>query len=111
MDFWLTDEQRIFRESTSRFLAEHHSIRKRLRAPRPGGGGEFADADWKAFAELGWLAAPFPEASGGIGGTTAEMALVMEQLGRVLLPCPYLSSVALSGTLLLRGGQGSAQRF
>ncbi len=110
MEFWLTEEQVMFRDSVARFLADRHAIGDRLRARSDA--AAFSDAEWRSIAELGWLAAPFPEAYGGIGGSTTDMALVMEQLGRVLLPCPYLSSVVLGGTMLLHCGSArQKERF
>ena len=61
------------------------------------------------MAELGWVGIPFPEAYGGAGMGLAELAVVLEALGRRLAPEPFLSSVLLGGQAILRAGS-DAQR-
>jgi alkylation response protein AidB-like acyl-CoA dehydrogenase len=56
------------------------------------------------MGELGWLGIPIPEAYGGAGMGLAELAVVMEALGRTLAPEPFLSSVLLGGGALALGG-------
>src|SRR5262249_27639784 len=60
---------------------------------------------WKSFADLGWLAAPFAEDQGGLGGGPVEAAIMMEGFGKGLVLEPYLPSVVLAGTLLAAGGR------
>ena len=66
MDFTLSDEQKLLKDSVDRFVAEKYGldVRRALVASEDGFGRE----NWKTFAELGWLAIPFAEASGGLGG-------------------------------------------
>lgn len=59
---------------------------------------------WREMAELGWAGIPFPERYGGLGLGLAELGVVLEELGRRLLPAPFLSTVLLAGAALLRGG-------
>jgi alkylation response protein AidB-like acyl-CoA dehydrogenase len=102
MDFTLSEEQRIFRESIARFLADEYAFDKRqeIVATAPG----FLDAHWQRFAELGWLAAALPEAYGGVDGSALETMVVMEQFGRGLLATPYFATIVLGGSLLTLGG-------
>jgi alkylation response protein AidB-like acyl-CoA dehydrogenase len=55
-----------------------------------------ADADelWSRMVELGWPALTVPEAAGGLGLGAVELAVVVEELGRVVAPGPYLPTVA-----------------
>jgi alkylation response protein AidB-like acyl-CoA dehydrogenase len=55
-----------------------------------------ADADelWHRMVELGWPALTIPEAAGGLGLGAVELAVVVEELGRVVAPGPYLPTVA-----------------
>jgi len=64
---------------------------------------------WKQMAELGWLGIPYPEAVGGAGMGFADLAIVLEALGRRLAPEPFLSSVLLGGQALLLAGSGEQQ--
>jgi alkylation response protein AidB-like acyl-CoA dehydrogenase len=59
---------------------------------------------WKQMAELGWMALPFPEQYGGLGQSFLDLVLLLGELGRALAPVPFLSSVAMSGQIILAHG-------
>jgi len=102
MDFELTDEQRLLRESVDRLLADHYDFAKRRGyLAEPEG---WSTALWSRYAEQGLLGLPFAEEYGGFGGGPIEIMLVMEALGRVLALEPYLSTVVLGGTALRLAG-------
>jgi pimeloyl-CoA dehydrogenase small subunit len=102
MDFELSEEQRLLRDSVERLLADHYAFDKRR--------GYFAEPDgwsrdlWARYAELGLLGLPFEERYGGFGGGPIEVMLVMGALGRVLALEPYLATVVLAGTALRLAG-------
>jgi len=102
MDFSLSEEQSIFRDSVDRVLAASHPFERRRRVVESELG--FDEADWQGFAEQGWLALPFAEDYGGLGAGVVETMLLMEQLGRHLVASPYLASVVLGGGLLAAAG-------
>jgi pimeloyl-CoA dehydrogenase small subunit len=103
MDFDLSEEQRLLKESIDRFVADHQ------RDPGQHGAAPDDAALWKGFAELGLLAIPFAEDDGGLGGGPVETMIVMEAIGRGLITLPYLPSVVLGGGFLRLGGS-AAQR-
>jgi alkylation response protein AidB-like acyl-CoA dehydrogenase len=104
MQFSLTDEQLLLRDSAAAFVRDHSSLR-RIRALRDGGDPDGFSRDlWKRMAALGWLGIPFPEADGGLGLGLKELALVLEEFGKGLMPEPLLSTVLLGGTAIQRGG-------
>jgi pimeloyl-CoA dehydrogenase small subunit len=107
MDSGLTEEQALLKDSVERFVERDYPFDKRreLAASEEG----FSRAVWARFAEFGWLAAPLPEAHGGLGGSAVEVAVLMEAFGRGLVLEPYLSTVILGGGLLSLGG-GDAQK-
>src|SRR6516165_28404 len=102
MDFDLTEEQRLLRDSVERLLADHYGFDRR-RAYLAAGDG-WSRTLWSQYAELGLLGLPFPESYGGFGGGAVDVMLVMEAFGRVLALEPYLASVVLGGTALRRAG-------
>jgi len=53
---------------------------------------------------MGWLSVPFPEEHGGFGGRFVDLALILEQLGRGLVPEPIIASVVLAGGSISRLG-------
>jgi alkylation response protein AidB-like acyl-CoA dehydrogenase len=59
---------------------------------------------WQKMVELGWMGLVLPEAYGGSGLGFVDLTIVMEEMGRVLLPAPFFSSVALGALTLLETG-------
>jgi pimeloyl-CoA dehydrogenase small subunit len=105
MDFELSDEQRLLRESVERLMSEHYDFAARQRHAREPGG--FSDAMWRRYAELGLMALPFAESDGGIGGGPVETMIVMEAFGRALALEPYLATVVLGGGFVRLGGSAA----
>jgi pimeloyl-CoA dehydrogenase small subunit len=102
MDFELSDEQRLLKESVGRLLGDRYDFEARRKyALEPDG---FSRKLWGQYAELGLLALPFEEKYGGIGGGPVETMIVMEAFGRALALEPYLATVVLAGSLLRLGG-------
>lgn len=78
---------------------------RRLMATAPGHDPKV----WKRMAgELGWLGLAVPERFGGAGFGLAELAVVFEEMGRVLLPAPFFSTAALATTALLEARDDDA---
>ena len=97
-----TEEQTMLRDSAAKYLAESYTFDEREQAISAG--KAFSEAHWSVFADMGWLAMPFPEASGGLGFGVSETAVLCEELGRALVREPYLETVLLAGGVLQRGG-------
>ncbi|MEZ5829828.1 MAG: acyl-CoA dehydrogenase family protein [Dongiaceae bacterium] len=93
-----TDEQRLLRESIERFRQQDYAFEKRKALLAKLGSKD--DPLWKQFAELGWLAATLPEEHGGLGGSHADLAIMMEQFGRGLMTSPFVPTIVLGGTIL-----------
>src|SRR5690348_11999305 len=98
MDFELTEEQRLLRESVERMMADRYDLAARKRFMQEPGG--FSAELWRQYAELGLLGLPFAESDGGLGGGPVETMIVMEAFGRALALEPYLATVVLGGGLL-----------
>ena len=64
-------------------------------------GGEPAAADWSQVAQAGWLGLDVPERHGGSGASLAEVAVVLEELGRAATASPVLGAVLAVGALSL----------
>ena len=109
MQLVLSEEQELLAKSAADFVRERSPVSRvrELRDRRDQTG--FSRALWKEMAALGWVGIPFPEALGGAGMGMADLAVVLEQLGRRLAPEPFLSTVLLGGQALVLGGS-EAQR-
>jgi alkylation response protein AidB-like acyl-CoA dehydrogenase len=107
MDFDLSDEQRLLKDSVDRLIADRYGFtaRQGYRAQPEGWSRDI----WAQMADMGLLGLPFAEADGGFGGGPVEMALVMEALGRSLVVEPYFPTIVLCGALL-RLSASPAQR-
>jgi pimeloyl-CoA dehydrogenase small subunit len=109
MDFDLTDEQRLLKDSVDRLIADRYDFEARKKYQREPNG--FSDELWAQYAELGLLGLPFTEAQGGFGGGTVETMLVMEAFGRGLILEPYLATVVLGGGLVRRAASAVQQQM
>jgi alkylation response protein AidB-like acyl-CoA dehydrogenase len=87
MEFNFTDEQQQLRDALRRYLDKEYAFdaRQKIIASDAGVDGKH----WRAFAELGLLALPVPEAQGGFDGGPLDMLVVMQELGRALVVEPY----------------------
>jgi pimeloyl-CoA dehydrogenase small subunit len=102
MDFDLSEEQRLLKESVDGLLGNSYDFdaRKKYMAEK----GGWSKAVWGKFAEQGLLGLPFSEDDGGFGAGAIETMIVMEALGKALLLEPYLPTVVIGGGFLRHGG-------
>jgi len=101
MDFDLTEEQRLLKESVDGLLTDGYDFDQRKKYAREKGG--WSKAFWGKLAEQGLLGLPFAEADGGFGAGGIETMIVMEALGKALVLEPYLATVVLGGGFLRHG--------
>src|SRR5579871_2808567 len=105
MDFDLSEEQRLLKESLDRLIGERYAFeQRRTYAQGPDG---WSRELWAQYAELGLLGLPFAEEHGGFGGGAVEVMLVMQAFGRALALEPYLATVVLGGTALRLAGSAA----
>jgi pimeloyl-CoA dehydrogenase small subunit len=102
MDFELSEEQSLLKDSLDRLLADRYDFRARAGYAKTTEG--WSRDLWARYAELGILGLPFAEADGGFGGGAVETMIVMEALGRRLALEPYFATVVLGGGLLRHAG-------
>jgi alkylation response protein AidB-like acyl-CoA dehydrogenase len=99
MDFKYDDEQDALREATRGLLGKaygDYENRRQAVNEDPG----FDEEQWARMAEMGLLGLPFSEEDGGVGAGPVEIGIVCQELGRVIAPEPYLTSVVLAGGLV-----------
>ncbi len=103
MDFTYDEEQQALREAVRGLVGKAYSDfenRRRTAAEDPG----FSEKVWTQLAEMGLLGLPFDEAYGGMGAGAIEVGIVAQELGRVVAPEPFLTSVVLAGGLIAAAG-------
>jgi alkylation response protein AidB-like acyl-CoA dehydrogenase len=102
MDFGFSEDQEMLRQSARDFLGKEcpMTLVRKMMDDESGHSPEL----WRKMAELGWHGLILPEEYGGAGLTFVDLVVVLEEMGRVVLPGPFLSSVVYAGVTLLEAG-------
>ncbi len=109
MQLVLSEDQELLAKTAADLAAEHSPVSRVRRLRDSDDPDGFSRALWKQMAELGWVGIPFPERYGGADMGLADLAVILEALGRTLAPEPFLSTVLLGGQALLLGGSEAQQ--
>ena len=108
MNFDFSDDSKLLREQAQRFLREQctpKAVRHVLEGHAP-----YSPELWRAMAEMGWLGAAIPEAYDGAGLGYEALCVLAEELGRVLAPVPFGSTVCLAAEAILAAGSEAQKR-
>jgi len=103
VNFDFDSEQNDLREAVRGLLARSYSDSEQRRAVVKTDPG-FDEKTWARLAEMGLLGLPFAEEDGGMGAGPVEVAIVAEEIGRVLAPEPFIETVVLAGGLIAAVG-------
>jgi alkylation response protein AidB-like acyl-CoA dehydrogenase len=111
MNLVLDEEHRLLRQTAAEFVRSKSSL-KRIRALRDSGDDAGFSRDlWQEMADLGWTGIVLPEKFGGSGLGYSHLMVVMEEIGRGLMPEPMIPTVLASGVLLLGGSEAQKRDF
>lgn len=106
MNFSLDKEQAAVQNAVRELLSkEGKTIAREAEKTKEGYSPEF----WRKMADLGWMGVSFPEEYGGSGGDFLDLILILEEMGKALIPGPFIPSVICSGHAILKYGD-EAQR-
>ncbi|PZC46639.1 MAG: hypothetical protein C1O27_001781 [Chloroflexi bacterium] len=70
----------------------------------------YPDSLWSLITEQGWLGLVVPESEGGEGGDFVDLCVLLEEMGRYLLPGPFCSNVTEGILPLLEFGSESQRQ-
>jgi alkylation response protein AidB-like acyl-CoA dehydrogenase len=103
----LTEEQSMLRDSARGLISDKAPVShlRHLRDAKDAIG--LSRELWKEFAEMGFAGLLVSEEHGGSGLGCVEAGVVMEEIGRTLLPSPFLSTAVVAASALSRGGSGA----
>ena len=103
----LSEEQSMLRDSARGLISDKAPVShlRHLRDSKDATG--FSRELWKSFAEMGFAGLLVPEQFGGSGLGCVEAGIVMEEIGRTLMPSPFLSTAVLAVSALSRGGSAA----
>src|ERR1044071_7654225 len=107
MDFELSEEQRLLKDSVERLTTQRYDFEARKKFMKETDG--WSRALWQQYVDLGLTALPFAEEHGGVGGGSVETMIVMEAFGRALALEPYFATVVLGGGFLRRGASDTVK--
>jgi alkylation response protein AidB-like acyl-CoA dehydrogenase len=103
----LSEEQSMLRDSARGLISDKAPVShlRQLRDTNDATG--FSRDLWKTFAEMGFSGLLVPESFGGSGLGCVEAGVVMEEIGRSLMPSPFLSTAVLAASALSRAGSAA----
>lgn len=102
MDLGLSEVQQMLKSSAQEFLTRECPltlVREMEADPRG-----YTDGLWRHLVSLGWTGLVMPEQYGGTGGSFLDLAVLLEEMGRALVPGPFFSTVVLGGLTVLDAG-------
>jgi len=107
MDIGFSEEQELLRDTARKFLdaaCTTKFVRERMATPEA-----MTPEFWSQLAEQGWLGISFAEEDGGSGLGLTDLVVLMEEMGRAVMPGPYLATTLLGGAAIREAGS-AAQR-
>src|SRR2546425_11271223 len=108
MEFDLDDDQRSLRDEARRFLEREAGVSYARTMMEDERG--FTDEIWTKMASLGWTALPFAEEHGGLGQGFVALSILLAEMGRVVLPGPFFSTVVLAGSAIAEEGSETQRK-
>jgi|SRR3989339_716067 len=98
MDLNLSEEQKMFKDSAETFLSKEWTLKLLKEVIKEEKG--YSIDHWKKIADLGWTGMLIDEHYGGIGCDFIDLCLILEEMGRVLFPSPFLASAIMGASIL-----------
>ncbi len=108
MDLGLSEIQQMLKNSAREFLSAECPLTL-ARAMEEDERG-YTDELWRQTVGLGWPGVAFPEQYGGTGGDFLDLAVLLEEIGRALMPGPFFATVVLGGLTVLDAGTEAQKR-
>jgi alkylation response protein AidB-like acyl-CoA dehydrogenase len=109
MDLGLSEEQELLKNSAREFL-EKECPEEHVRAMEEDEKGYSPDL-WKKMADLGWHGLMIPEEHGGAGFSFLDLCVLIEEVGRALLPGPFIPNQACVASLVLAGTDAQKAKY
>jgi alkylation response protein AidB-like acyl-CoA dehydrogenase len=108
MDIGFSEEQELLRDTARKFLDSECSTQfvRRMMDTQDAITDEF----WRQLADNGWLGITYPEDEGGSGLGLVDLVVLMEEIGRAVMPGPYPATVLLGGAAIAAAGSPAQRR-
>jgi len=108
MDIGFSEEQELLRDTARKFLDSEcpaQFVRRMMDTD-----DAVTDEFWRQLAENGWLGITYPEDAGGSGLGLVDLVVLMEEIGRAVMPGPYPATVLLGGAAIATAGSPAQRR-
>jgi len=108
MDIGFTEEQELLRDTARKFLDSECAtkfVREMMATD-----AAVTDQFWRQLADNGWLGITYPEEVGGSGLGLVDLVVLMEEIGRAVMPGPYPATVLLGGGAIASAGSAEQRR-
>jgi len=108
MDIGFTEEQELLRDTARKFLDSECAtkfVREMMATD-----AAVTDQFWRQLADNGWLGITYPEDAGGSGLGLVDLVVLMEEIGRAVMPGPYPATVLLGGGAIAAAGSAEQRR-
>ena len=108
MNFGFNDEQELLRSTARKFFENEvgsDTVRRLMDTPEG-----MTPELWTKLAEQGWLGLVFPDQYDGMGLGLVDLVVLMEEMGRAVVPGPYFSAVLLGGLAILEAGSEAQKK-
>src|SRR5438105_6042221 len=108
MDIGFSEEQELLRDTARKFLDSQCGTKfvRQMMATDDA----VTDAFWHQLAEQGWLGITYPEEDGGSGLGLIDLVVLMEEVGRAVMPGPFPATVLLGGAMIAAAGSPAQRR-
>ena len=108
MNFGFNDEQELLRSTARKFFENEvgsDTVRRLMETPEG-----MTPELWTKLAEQGWLGLVFPDQYDGMGLGLVDLVVLMEEMGRAVVPGPYFSAVLLGGLAIVEAGSEAQKK-
>jgi alkylation response protein AidB-like acyl-CoA dehydrogenase len=108
MNFGFNEEQELLRSTARKFFDNEctsETVRKLMDSPEG-----MTPELWKKLAEQGWLGLIVPDEHGGMGLGIVDLVVLMEEMGRAVVPGPFFSTVLLGGLAIFEAGTDAQKK-
>ena len=109
MDLGLSEEQELLKNSAREFL-EKECPEEHVRAMEEDEKG-YSPELWKKMADLGWQGLMIPEEHGGAGFSFLDLAVLVEEFGRALVPGPFIPNQVAAAIILAAGSDAQKKKY
>src|SRR5205823_12483476 len=108
MDIGFSEEQALLRDTARKFLDSECTTKfvREMMATEAAVTPEF----WQQLAENGWLGIAYPEEDGGSGLGLVDLVVLMEEVGRAVMPGPFPATVLLGGAAIAEAGSPATRQ-